>query len=297
LIVGDIQLGPNPKINNMAKAYREAKYDWLVISDSNVRVASNYLKRLVAHLDPGVGILTSVVAGQNPEGSGGDLEATILNTYYARGMTLAFAVGQPIVLGKSMMFKKSVADRFGGLETLSHYLAEDYACGEAIRQLGLKIVMARDPVVQHIGEYTLKNFWSRHIRWGRIRKVQSPLLFWFEPFLGLFASAVFGALAFQKLFGVSPVVFAAVHLSLWASCDLLLMRRLGQKVELKMPFVWFLSEFLRLPMWLHIASGNTVNWRGTRLVLKNGGMLDPLPKESSSTQHARCENNAAGSSL
>ncbi len=274
LIMGDLHIGPNPKVNNLVYGYREAKYDWLVISDSNVRVSADYLKRLVAHLDPGVGIMTSVVAGQNPVGAGGELEATFLNTYYARGMALAFAVNHPVVIGKSMMFRKSVAERFGGLETLSRYLAEDYICGEAIRHLGLKTVMAHDPVVQHIGEYSLSTFWARHIRWGRIRKMQSPMLFWFEPFLGLFATAIFGAIAFQKLFGVSPTVFAAFHLSIWSTCDLLLMRRLGQRVEIKMPIVWFARELLGLPMWLHIASGNTVNWKGKRLTLRSGGILE-----------------------
>ncbi len=276
LIVGEENIGPNPKVNNLVKSYREAKYDWVVISDSNVRVAPSYIKRLVAHLDPGVGIMTSVVAGQNPIGMGGDLEATFLNTYYARGMALAFAVGHPVVIGKSMMFRRSVAVRFGGLETLSRYLAEDYVCGEAIRHLGLKTVMAHDPVVQHIGEYSIASFWARHIRWGRIRKMQTPLLFWFEPFLGLFATAIFGAIAFEQLFGLSPAVFAALHLSLWSACDLLIMRRLGQKVEIKMPIVWFVRELLGLPMWLHIASGNTVMWKGQRLTLRSGGILEEV---------------------
>ncbi|MDR3606200.1 MAG: ceramide glucosyltransferase [Oligoflexia bacterium] len=277
LIVGDLWIGPNPKVNNMIRGYREAKYDWVVISDSNVRVAPDYLKRMVAHLDLGVGIMTSLVAGQNAEGIGGNLEATFLNTYYARGMSLAFAVKQPVVLGKSMMFRKSVAARFGGLEVLSRYLAEDYICGEAVRQLGLRTVMATDPVAQHIGQYSFSSFWARHIRWGRIRKMQSPLLFWFEPFLGIFASAIFGALAFQRLFGISPVLFACIHLTLWSVCDLLLMRRLGQKVEVKMPLFWFGRELLGLPMWLHIASGNTVNWRGERLKLQSGGILEANP--------------------
>jgi ceramide glucosyltransferase len=284
LIVGELVIGPNPKVNNMIRGYREAKYDWVVISDSNVRVPSNYLKRLVAHLDPGVGILTSVVAGQSPGGTGGDLEATFLNTYYARGMALAFAVNHPVVLGKSMMFRKSVAVRFGGLETLSRYLAEDYVCGEAIRHLGLKTIMAHDPVVQHIGEYSFSTFWARHVRWGRIRKMQTPVLFWAEPLLGVFASAAFGAFAFERLFGISPFIFAAIHLSLWSFCDLLLMRKLGQEIQLKMPLVWFARELLGLPMWLHIASGNTVNWRGSRLVLRSGGILEGMPPEHVQTK-------------
>lgn len=273
LIIGEVQVGPNPKINNMMLSYQQAKHDWLVISDSNVRVAPSYLKRLVAHLDPDVGILTSIVAGQNSNDVGGHLEATFLNTYYARGMLLAFATGTPVVIGKSMMFRKSTAERFGGLAVLARFLAEDHACGEAIRQLGYKTVLAADPIVQHIGSYSVSSFWARHIRWGRIRKIQSPIVFYVEPFLGGIASLILGSIAMHGLFGLSPAIFAAIHLSLWSFCDLLIMKRLGQRVEIKMPLVWFARELLAIPMWVHIASGNTVLWRGKRLSLRSGGIL------------------------
>jgi ceramide glucosyltransferase len=274
LIIGDFKVGANPKINNMVKGYQEAQYDWLLISDSNIRVRPDYLKRLVAQLDPGVGIITSLVAGHGGEGMGGLLEASFLNTFYARGMGLAFSAGMPIVMGKSMMFRKSTAQRFGGIKILSRYLAEDYMAGEAIRHLGLKTVLSCDPIVQHIGTYSLKNFWSRHIRWGRLRKAQSPLTFFIEPFFGCLGSGLLGTIAVKHWPGVSPTLFVAFHLCIWSLCDLMLMKRLGQKLEARLPLLWFMRELLSLPLWAHIALGSTVDWRGRKLKLQSGGILE-----------------------
>jgi ceramide glucosyltransferase len=274
LIIGDVQVGLNPKVNNMMQSYQQAKYDWLLVSDSNVRVGSDYLKRLVAHLEPGVGMITSLVAGRYPGGLGGHLESTFLNTFYARGMTLAFWAGHPLVIGKSMMFRKSTAARFGGIQALARYLAEDYIAGEAVRQLGLRVVLAADPVEQYIGTYASKDFWSRHIRWGRIRKAQAPL-----PFMGEFISCsmisgLLGMFAASHLFGIPPVIFMVIHLGAWSLCDLLMMMKMGENIDLGTPLVWFLRELAQIPLWLHIASGNTVNWRNQKLRLLPGGILD-----------------------
>jgi ceramide glucosyltransferase len=274
LLIGDIQIGPNPKINNLIRGYREARHDWLVISDSNVRVQPDFLKRLVAQLDPGVGMVTSMVAGLEPRGMGGALETTFLHTFYARGMAMAFAANHPIVIGKCMMFRRSTAQRFGGIEVLAQYLAEDYIAGEAIRHLGLKVLLSGDPVVQYIGSYSLKEFWLRHIRWGRLRKVQSPLTFFFEPFFGCFSSGLLGAMALKCAAEVPLPLSLALHFGIWSICDWCLMRRLGQEIDVRLPLIWFLREFLTIPMWLHIVSGNTVIWRGRKLKLHPGGILE-----------------------
>ncbi len=274
LIVGDRKVGSNPKVNNMVQAYEEARYDWLLISDSNVRVEPAYVKRLVAHLEPGVGILTSIVAGLEPRGLGGQLESIYLNTFYARGMAVAFAFNQPCVVGKSMLFRKSTAQRFGGISTLSRYLAEDYVAGEAIRHLGLKVVLARDPIHQYIGEYSFREFWSRHIRWGRIRKNQSPGIFALEFLIGSVVSGALGAQAMSGWLGVPIPFFLALHFGVWGLCDYWLMRRLGQRITPAVGLAWVARELSWPLLWLHIVSGNSVNWRGQRLRLQAGGVLE-----------------------
>jgi ceramide glucosyltransferase len=274
LFVQESNIGPNPKVNNLIRAYELASYDWVLVSDSNVLVPPDYLKRLVAHLDADVGMVTSVVAGRHPKKAGGELEAVYLNTFYARWMCLAEAVGHPCVVGKSMLFRRSVAERFGGMRNLARYLAEDYMAGEAMRKLGLRVVLATDPIRQVIGKYTFKDFWSRHIRWGRIRKAQAPIAFAFEPVMGCLASGLLGAWALAHATGLTMSQFFTLHLVAWSTCDFLQMGLLNPEIRWTSALAWFARELLALPQWIHIASGNTVNWRGNRLRIQAGGVLE-----------------------
>jgi ceramide glucosyltransferase len=275
LLIGDVNVGPNPKVNNLVKGYDQAAHDWILISDSNVVARRDYLKRLVAHLEPGVGIVTANVAGQGAQGLGGRLEATYLNTFYVRMMQLAGVVGTPCVIGKSMLFRRSTAQRFGGIRALARYLAEDYMAGEAMRRLGMRVVTAVDPVVQNIGTHSFGAFWSRHVRWGRLRKSQAPVPFALEPLSSALLSGMLGAYAMSKGWGVPAATFLTAHLGVWSLCDALMMRRMDRKLSATAPAVWFMRELLSLPLWIWTASGSTVSWRGTRLTLRAGGVLAP----------------------
>ena len=276
LITGAENAGLNPKVNNLMRSYRQARADLILISDSNVRVSADYLKRKVAFLEPGVGVVTAAVAGHDPEGLGGMLEATFLNTFYARGLNLAFATGNPCVIGKSMLFRRSVAARFGGLLALADYLAEDYALGEEMRKLGLRVALADQAIRQHVGAYSVRSFWDRHVRWGRIRKSHAPLPFLFEPLFTPLA-AVFIAAANRGLSAALATGFA------WMAADLLLMKKFSGRLPAWAPCAWLSRELLSLPLWLVIAAGNSVQWRGATLYLSFGGKINGEGEEWNSS--------------
>lgn len=285
LIIGAVDIGPNPKVNNMLRGYKSAKYDLTLISDSNVRVPRNYLTELVPDLDDQTGVISGVVLGAEPKSFGAQMEATFLNSFCARWMILGSACGFPTVIGKSMLFRRSVAKRFGGIEKLAQFLAEDYMAGQAMLHLGLKIKHMRQPIPQIIGEYSFKNFWDRHVRWGRMRKMQNPLAYLGEPINGPTVSGLLGAFACAKLFGVPVALFFAAHLAFWFLNDALVMHALGSKLTLMSPVWWLIREATSLPHWAHSISGNTVLWRGSRLRLQPGGTLD-LPQQREAVQGA-----------
>lgn len=274
LIVDPVDLGPNPKVNNMVRAYEQSENDLILISDSNVRVNRNYLKNLSCYIsDKNVGMVTSVISGVDAEKMGGKLEAVFLNSFYARWMRLLFFVGRPCVVGKSMLFRKSMAQRFGGIHVLGRYLAEDYMAGEAVKRLGLKVILAEETVPQVIGSLKCKDFWARHIRWGRIRKSQAFLAFLIEPFLLSTVSSGLGAILFAALLGFDPLSVFLIQWFLWLLLDIPVLLSSGSSLTLLTLGVWFLRETLSFPLWVNIALGNTVQWRGKELKLEAGGLL------------------------
>src|SRR5258708_5064120 len=60
LLIGAHEAGASSKVNKLCRLAREAKFDLLVISDSDVRVSPNYLRGVVAPFeDPGGGAVTA----------------------------------------------------------------------------------------------------------------------------------------------------------------------------------------------------------------------------------------------
>ncbi len=273
----------NPKVLNLVQSYHEANFDIVLISDSNVRVPTNYLEKLVEYLDPDVGIVTSIVSGYQPRDLGGNLESIYLDTFYSRGMRIAEAFGKACVVGKSMLFRRSVANRFGGVEILSRYLAEDYMAGIAMKNLGYQVAIPFEPVPQYIGRYSFQEFWKRHVRWGRIRKAQAPFAFLLEALLSCFGSGILLAWTFRL--HTDPLKIFFLHAAGWLACDFVMVRlsRRGLSANMKkqdiayyqliFPLLWILREALALPLWMTVLCGNTVNWRGKRLRVEAGGLL------------------------
>ena len=265
-------LGLNPKLKNLAQSYEHASYDLVLISDSNVRVKPSMLFDLTREFDEKTGLITSIVAGTEFKGLGGYLEAMYLNTFYARFNSLANAYAKPCVVGKSMLFRKSVAARFGGLKILSQFLAEDFMAGESMAKLGLRVKTAHQSVNQIIGTHSLNDFWSRHLRWGRIRKAHAPLAYLVEPFSNAWVISILGALALPT--PLLPTLCSS--LLFWMICDAVQFFALGRvkaSQALGFPLVWMIREALAVPLWIRIGMANTVNWRGNRLQLARGGIL------------------------
>lgn len=277
LIVGDEEVGLNPKINNLVHSYGRAQYDWLLISDSNTRLEKRDLRRMMGYVDSSTGMITSLVAGRSARGLGGNLEALSLNAHYSRGMCLAYAVGLPVVLGKSMLFRKSMAQRFGGIATLGRYLNEDYIAGEAMRMLGLRIVLAGEPVEQPIGRISLRTHWQRQLRWARIRKAQLRERYIAELLGQSFVSLGLGLLLTAGFWGEAWNLALLGHIALWWFCDWKLQNRMGDSMSVEKHFpLWMLRELFQLPIWIYCICGKTVQWRGRKLRVLSGGILEPL---------------------
>jgi ceramide glucosyltransferase len=286
LIIGDVKVGANPKINNMLRSYQRAQYETILISDSNARVLPNYLRNMVSNLDENVGVVSNAIFAENPKGVGGLFEAIYMNTFFAKMCTLLSRIGMPCVIGKSMLFTKSSMEKIGGLQALGNYIAEDYSCGRMMLEKGMKVAIAHEPIPQYVGTYSFETFWNRHTRWGRIRKLQNPAGFIVELIIGSICSAVIGAAVFKHFYHVPVQLFLAVHFSFWLICDSITMSLLGQKLSPKFLTCWLFREISHIPLWITIAASNTIIWRGQKLVLNLGGTIradgDPALQQSRS---------------
>ena len=190
-VVVDAQVhGTNRKVGNLINMLPAAKHGVLVIADSDVHVASDWLRQLVAALEaPGVGLATAVYTGMaadpvpltpSGKGSGGSfavLGAAQINQYFLPGAVIARAMGRQDCLGASMMLRRETLDRIGGFEALVNHLADDNVLGRLVQRLGLKVALADSVPATTVPETTLRGLWRHELRWARTIRALEPTAF------------------------------------------------------------------------------------------------------------------------
>lgn len=186
---------------------------------------------------------------------------------------MANAVGLPCVLGKSMLFRRSVAERFGGLKTLGSFLAEDYMMGYGVRALGLRIKLSSNLLYQNVDGITLKGFWNRHLRWAKMRKVMSPIWFKLEPFSGAILQGSFIGWLSTNALSISIPSILMFHLAISWALDSILILRVEGRLSLKHLMIWHGREILSFGIWVQALFDNSIEWKGSRFKLQPGGLV------------------------
>src|ERR1700689_3660412 len=143
-------LGANVKVSNLAQMLAEARYDYLIVNDSDIRVEPDYLRRVIAPLaDLRVGMVTCLYRGVAAATLGSRLESLGISTDFCAGVLAAFRLegGIRFGLGSTLAFRRVDLKKIGGFESISNHLADDYELGARISSLGV-LVKLSDVVVE-----------------------------------------------------------------------------------------------------------------------------------------------------
>ena len=271
LFTNSPDLGRNPKVSNMHYAWNRASSDLLLISDSNVRVESNYLESLYNERRGGAGLVTQAVWGADARTLGGHLDVIHLNTFYLKATAFLNLFGFPCVLGKCMLFSRHQFETIGGLFAVRNYLAEDLVAGEMMKEAGYQVVVAPDLLRQTTVMGTFKSYWNRHVRWARLRKCHFIIAYITEPLmfetLWPVLLVAFGITPLEKSIGV---ICLGVQI-----CQNLILHKFKFKDKGAWRSLhWFwLKDILAPLIWIAGLVSNKVIWRGHSLELRFGGKL------------------------
>lgn len=172
LVVTERRAGVNPKVNNLINIYPFARFDHLVISDSNVRVSPDYLSVLTAPMsDPKVGLVTSTVRGLGADSLGATLENLHLSTFVAYNVYAVLTFFRvPVTIGKSMLLRRQTLESLGGFAAFRDFLLEDGLIGKAVQRMGQSIVTTFHPVDNINRSWGVGRFVARHLRWAMMRR-------------------------------------------------------------------------------------------------------------------------------
>jgi ceramide glucosyltransferase len=170
LMVCHENLGANTKVSNLAQMVSEARHEYLVVNDGDIRVEPDYLRRVLAPLtDASVGLVTCLYRGIANSSLGSRLESLGISTDFCAGVLVAQTVenGIRFGLGSTLAFRRGVLQAIGGFEAFSDYLADDYQIGSRIAGLGLEVKLSDVVVETFLPAYTLRGFAEHQLRWAR----------------------------------------------------------------------------------------------------------------------------------
>jgi len=216
VVVDPTPHGLNRKVGNLINMAPRARHDVLVIADSDIHAAPDYLSQLVAGLQaPGVGLVTTLYTGLPSETAlTGRLGAEQINHAFLPGALMARALGRQDCLGATMALTRDTLDSVGGLHALADHLADDAVLGRLVRARGLSIALAATVPATTVAESRIPELFAHELRWARTIQslealgfamscVQYPL-FWAALAVGLSGGATWTV----SVFAVTWVVRA-----------------------------------------------------------------------------------------
>ena len=266
--------GPNGKVNKLICLAKEARYDLLVINDSDVRVTPDYLRKVAAPFrDPRVGAATAMYRAETNGSLGAELEAVGITSDFQVGVLLARQMeGVKFALGATMACTRQALEDIGGFEALAPYHSDDYELGSRIAAQGYHVELLRDPVTLVHGPQTFRESVGRHLRAALSTRHARP-------------GGHFGLLL---TFGLPwSLMAAAMAPSRWVAAFYLGGYLVLRPVTAWTVGVWGLGDrFLQKRMWLvplRDATGfftwvasffcNHIEWRGTEFHIVEGKLV------------------------
>jgi ceramide glucosyltransferase len=265
-------LGVNGKVSSLAQLAAQAEYGILLVNDSDIRVAPDYLRTVIAELHlPNTGLVTCLYRGVPAKTLASRLESLGISTDFAPGVLAAKQIegGLHFGLGSTLAFRRADLEAISGFEAIVDYLADDYELGKRIAERGLKVTLSNSVVETFLPAYGLSGFFSHQLRWARTIRASRPggyaglLLTYTLPWAALCLLLARGATWAWALFAIAVLLRITMA---WASAVSVLkdedaMRSLGL-----LP----LRDFLAPLVWLAGMFGRKIVWRGEEFELDNG---------------------------
>ena len=267
VIVGDEQVSSNPKLNNCVRGWDAARHDWIILADANVLMPNDGIQRLLASRRRRTGLVCSMPLGSRPRNLWAELECSFLNTFEARWQYCAEAVGLGFAQGKTMLWRREVMEKGGGIRALGAEIAEDAASTKLVHRQGLCINLVDSPFEQPLGHRGFRDVWLRQVRWARMRRKTFPLYYAPE----IVAGAALPCLAAAYAASMLDLNVAAATLGValaWYGPEALLARLNRWHFSWRVPFLFVFRDLMLPVIYIDAWITDEFVWRGNEMTMR-----------------------------
>jgi ceramide glucosyltransferase len=253
----------NAKIANLINMWSYARYEFIIVADSDVHVEPSFIDSMVWALDvPRVGVVTALYAGVAAAPTVvAQFGTAQINHIFLPGLLVGQMLGREDCFGAAMALRRETLTQIGGFSALLPYLADDAALGRLAHRLTLKVVPAPAIVYTTVSESTWFALFEHELRWARTIRALTPFSY--------AASLLQYPLVWAFLTGLSAdfslwsVVLASIA---WAIRGLQT-RSVSRELNSAEFACWWLPlrEVLSVSVLLTSYLGNRVIWRGSAI--------------------------------
>jgi ceramide glucosyltransferase len=282
LIVSGPPVWPNAKVFSLDKMIAASSNACLVISDSDVRVAPDFLRNTVPPLlDPKTGLVTCMYRGIPARDLWSRLEALGLSVEMSSGVMVADMLeGMRFALGPAMAVRRDAIDAIGGIAAVADYYSDDFELGNRIWAKGFKVVLSHHVVENVLTSRPPLRTLGDQLRWMKSTRYSRPAghagtgLTYATPYgvLGLAACLALG----HWEYGVA--LFALAFLNRMLQSLVVGWSVVRDRRAVRDCWLYPMRDFLGFIAWLSSYTSRTFYWRGEMYRFGEGGKIEALER-------------------
>ncbi len=268
---------PNRKVTNLKQLYRESSKEIVVLSDGDIRVQPDYLRKVMSSFDdPAVGMVTcpyrnvepgSFIARLDALGGAADLFPGILVARIVQGVFFG--------LGSTIAVRRRCLKEIGEFEEIEEYLGDDFRVGHLVAQTEWKTSLSAHVVEHVLGPEEVSDVMNRLVRSARGTRVCRPL-----GYLGL--PLTYGTLFSVPLLALAPSapwawwLAGACWFTRYVSAFVVGGMVLKDRTVYSQWWLLPLRDLLTVVIWAAGLFGKRILWQGRRYQLTRDGRLVPV---------------------
>ncbi len=270
LLVGSEPIGVSDKVNKLCRMAREARYDLLLVSDSDVRVDPGFLRAVAGPFaDPRVGGVTCLYRGITDGSLPADIEALSNSADFAPGVLTAWLLGGQkldFMLGAVMATTKQHLAKIGGFEAIADYFCDDYELGNLLARHGFRVELCPETVSVVYPHETIGESFRHQLRWNLSIRFSSPLghlgLIFSQ---GLFWTILAACIAPGWLAYAYPTAYALLRTDAALSVGA---RGMGDQLVRRKGWLLPLRDAFGFCVWLASFFPRQIHWRDRRFLIR-----------------------------
>jgi ceramide glucosyltransferase len=277
VLFGSARVASNDKVAKLARLANEADHEYLVISDSDVRVSPDYLRSIVAPLaDPKIGAVTCfyVPATEHGEETFASTLQTIgmFSDFYAGVLVARQLDGVKFAIGKTIATTRTRLSEFGGYQALENRPADDLLVGRLIAKRGHQIEFLPYTVETVSSFQSMRELIQKRLRWLVVMRHMRP---WGHLGLLLTLGLPWSllAIAIDPSIGIALSYLGAYFALRLAMTWIIAVRGLERPASWKNMFLIPVWDAVAWFIWVASFLRNSIRWRGGEYYIRDGMLV------------------------